>query len=295
MHQKYTVAGLCAVLALSCWAIKSSAQQLPLEPPHNTGQSITGAFEGWFSNPDGSFSILVGYFNRNLKQEMDIPVGANNRIEPGGPDQGQPTHFLSGRQWGMFTIHEPKEFAGKRLTWTIIANGKTTSIPLDVDTLWEVSPFVEASHNTPPYIGFSESGPFVNGPIGTSTSMTATTGTPLPLTVWVADDAKLPPGSPKPRTPAASVTWTMYRGPGAVKFTAVRPKVEDAQFKAPEGSVFTGKSTTDATFSEPGEYMLNVQGNDWSGEGGRGFQCCWSNAKVKVSVTGAPVHTGGGQ
>jgi len=24
--------------------------------------------------------------------------------------------------------------------------------------------------------------------------------------------------------------------------------------------------------------------NDWSGDGGRGFQCCWSNAQVKVSV-----------
>jgi len=27
-----------------------------------------------------------------------------------------------------------------------------------------------------------------------------------------------------------------------------------------------------------------VVANDWSGEGGRGFQCCWSNAQVKVSV-----------
>jgi hypothetical protein len=87
----------------------------------------------------------------------------------------------------------------------------------------------------------------------------------------------------------------MYRGPGAVTFSSIRPKVEDVQFTAPKGSAFTGKATTEATFSEPGDYVLNVQGNDWSGEGGRGFQCCWSNAKVKVSVTGAPVHTGGGQ
>ena len=80
------------------------AQQMPLEPPHDSGQSITGAFEGWFPNPDGSLNILVGYYNRNTKQEIDIPPGPNNRIEPGGPDQGQPTHFLPGRQWGMFTI-----------------------------------------------------------------------------------------------------------------------------------------------------------------------------------------------
>src|ERR1041385_8293192 len=63
------------------------SQQLPFEPPHDSGQSITGAFEGWFPNSDGSFSILLGYYNRNLKQEVDIPAGPDNRIEPGGPDQ----------------------------------------------------------------------------------------------------------------------------------------------------------------------------------------------------------------
>ena len=53
------------------------------------------AFEGWYQNTDGSFTLLVGYFNRNSKETLDIPVGPNNRIEPGGPDQGQPTHFMT--------------------------------------------------------------------------------------------------------------------------------------------------------------------------------------------------------
>lgn len=266
--------------------------QLPMEPPHESGQSITGAFEGWFSNPDGSYSILVGYYNRNQKQVIDIPAGPNNRIEPGGPDQGQPTHFLTGRQWGVFTIQEPKSWAGKRLTWTIVANGKTTTIPLDVDALWEVSPFIEATGNTPPYIGFSETGPFINGPKGQTISLTNTIPNPLPLTVWVADDAKVPPGSPQPRTPAVTVGWSMFRGPGSVKFEKERPTVEKIEFKAPEGSVFTGKAATSATFSDPGEYILKVVANDYSGEGGRGFQCCWSNAYVKVSVKGAPTGAG---
>ena len=54
---------------------------------------MTGAFEGWFPNQDGTFSLLVGYYNRNLREAVDIPIGPNNTIEPGGPDQGQPTHF----------------------------------------------------------------------------------------------------------------------------------------------------------------------------------------------------------
>ena len=283
---------VCIVFALAGCAFFISAQ-LPMEPPHQSGQSITGAFEGWFSNPDGTYSILVGYYNRNTKQVLDIPPGPDNRIEPGGPDMGQPTHFLTGRQWGVFTITVPKDFGDKRLTWTVVANGKTTRVPLDISTLWEVSPFVEATGNTPPFIGFSETGPFVNGPKGQTISMTNIIPNPLPLTVWLADDAKVPPGQPQPRSPAVTIAWSMFRGPGAVTFDKERPTVEKTEFKAPQGSQFTGKATTNATFSDPGEYVLKVVANDFSGDGGRGFQCCWSNAYVKVSVKGAP--TGGGR
>ena len=50
---------------------------LPLDPPRERGDSITPAYEGWYANPDGSFSILIGYYNRNTKEVLDIPVGAN--------------------------------------------------------------------------------------------------------------------------------------------------------------------------------------------------------------------------
>jgi hypothetical protein len=260
------------------------AQQLPLEPSHDSGQSVTGAFEGWFPNPDGTRSILVGYYNRNVKQELEIPAGPNNRIEPGGPDQGQPTHFLPGRQWGIFTIKVPKDFGDKKLTWTLVANGKTTVIPLNVNTLWEVQPFAEASGNAPPFIGFAETGPFVNGPLGQSTSLTASLQEPLTLNVWVADDAKAPLAGLRPRTTPVTIGWSKFRGPGAVKFANDHPAVDKSDFKAPPNATFTGKATTTATFGEPGDYILRVVANDWSGEGGRGFQCCWTNAQVKVSV-----------
>jgi len=271
------------VIGFLGWALLWS-QQLPFEPPHDFGQSITGAFEGWFPNSDGSFSILLGYYNRNLKQEVDIPAGANNRIEPGGPDQGQPTHFLPGRQWGVFTIRVRKDFGEKKLTWTITVNGKTTTIPLSLNTLWEVEPFREASGNAPPFIAFSETGPWVNGPAGQSKALTVTLPEPVDLTLWVADDATAPLAGPRPRTPAVTLSWGKFRGPGTVTFTNTRPAVEKADFKAPPSTTFTGKSQTSATFSEPGDYILRVVANDWSGDGGRGFQCCWSNAQVKVSV-----------
>jgi hypothetical protein len=65
--------------------------------------------------------------NTNWEEEFDVPVGPANNIEPGGPDQGQPTHFYPRRNAFMFTITVPKEFATttKELVWTLTTNGKT--------------------------------------------------------------------------------------------------------------------------------------------------------------------------
>ena len=273
MKARFSKYALCVACSLA-WG------QLPLEPLHDSGQSVTGAFEGWFKNADGSFSLLLGYFNRNLKEELDIPVGPNNRIEPGG-DHGQPTHFLPRRQWGVFTITVPKDFGTKKLTWTLVANHQTTVIPMSLDAPWEVSPFHEVGMgNTPPVISFEEGGPSVQGPRPITTSLSTTLPNPVTLTVRVSDDIKTFPGAKPPRLPPVIVSWSKFRGPGAVTFSKDRPEVEKIEGKAP----FNGKATTTATFSEPGDYILRVVANDWSGDGGRGFQCCWTNAMVKVSV-----------
>ena len=260
-------------------------QALPLEPSHQAGIGITGAFEGWFKNPDGTYSLLVGYYNRNQRQEVDIPVGPNNRMEPGGPDRGQPTHFMPGRSWGAFAVNVPADFGENKITWTISANGVTTVIPLNLKPDWEISPHQEASvGNTPPVLSFAENGPTVQGPQGMTVERSAKVGTPLQLTVWASDDARFTSNSgAKPRNmpPPVVLHWTKYRGLGGVVFAKDRPPAE--KIERP-GFAFSGKATTTATFSEPGEYVLHLQANDYSGEGGSGFQCCWSNAQVKVAV-----------
>jgi hypothetical protein len=277
-------AGLGVWLVLAA-AGKLPAQSLPLEPFHSSGQSVTAAFEGWFPNPDGTFSILLGYFNRNQKQELDIPIGPNNKIEPGGPDRGQPAHFLPGRQWGMFTVTVPKDFGTQKINWTLTANGQTTTVPVGLNPLWEIQPFKDATENTPPVIKF-EGGASVQGPRPITISLATRLPDPLTLTVQVSDDAKLVPGMRRPIFAPASVSWNKFRGPGDVKFSNARPpleKFDDPASQAP----FNGKATTTATFSEPGEYTLWVVANDWTGQGGRGFQCCWTNALVKVTVNPA--------
>jgi hypothetical protein len=264
------------------------AQSLPVEVSRESGNSVTGAFEGWFKNPDGTFSLLLGYYDRNQKQEVDIPVGPNNRIEPGGPDRGQPTHFLPGRAWGLFAVKVPADFGQNKITWTLVANGKTTVIPASLNMDYEISPFMEASiGNTPPVLSFEERGPSAQGPQGISVERTAKVGTPLTLTVWVSDDAKFTTSSgARPSTLGAPVTlkWISYRAPGAVTFSSDRPPAVKVDRPGSAAVAFSGKATTTVTFSEPGDYVLNVTANDYSGEGGAGFQCCWTTGKVKVSV-----------
>jgi hypothetical protein len=248
---------------------------LPIEPVKESGQSVTGAFEGWYQNSDGSYTLLVGYFNRNSKQTLDIPVGPNNRIEPGGPDRGQPTHFLPRRQWGVFAIVVPKDFGKNRLTWTIVANGQTTTVPMHLDPLWIVAPFKDvALGNTPPVLRLDQQGQTYTGPpTGVAASYAATLSSPLTLNAWTTDDGIRAPEARRP-VRLVSVVWSKFRGPGDVTFSNATPSPDEK----------TGQSTTTATFSAPGEYLLRVQVNDATGEGGGGFQCCWTNAHVKVSV-----------
>src|SRR5947207_13187493 len=147
------VAGAMVLAALGAASILL-AQQPADEPAKAFGSGITGSFEGWFDNTDGSRSFLVGYLNRNRALEVDVPIGADNRIEPGGPDMGQPTHFLPGRQTGMFVVTVPKSFSkDDRLTWTITVNGQTNVIPLHLVPEYVINPMEEASvHNPPPVL-----------------------------------------------------------------------------------------------------------------------------------------------
>jgi hypothetical protein len=260
---------------------------LPLEPYRDRGGSITGSLEGWYKNADGSYSFLLGYFNRSTTQEVNIPIGPDNRIEPGGPDRGQPTWFLPGRQWGFFTVKVPSDFGDSKLTWTITVNGQTNVIPLGLKPDYEIAPFKEAAGNEPPFLSFEENGPKVQGPAGLTVDRTVKTDSPLTIGVWVSDDVRVPSGSGAvSKTRAAhpvTLIFSKFRGPGEVKFSQVKPEVEKISWPDPK-STFFGKASTVAWFSAPGEYILEVIANDYSGEGGGGFQCCWTSGKVKVTV-----------
>ncbi len=269
---------MCAVVLLVAGAALVIAQAtpgkaMPLEPARKSGGSITPAFEGWYQNPDGSYSLLIGYYNRNTAETLDLPVGPNNIIEPGAPDQGQPTHFQTGRQWGVFVIKVPKDFGDKSVRWTIEANGERNSVPFSLHNGYSVTPFKEAGmSNSPPKLTFGDNGEKVTGPpAGIAAELTGKSGEAIAIAVSVEDDKGIAPSKPPN---IATLSFHKYRGPGGVKFDNARVSAKQ------QGE----RVSVNAIFDQAGEYLVRVQANDESGEGGGGFQCCWTNAYVKVNV-----------
>jgi hypothetical protein len=92
---------------------------------YTKGQTVSPSYEGWMPNEDGSFSMYFGYMNTNWEEQFDLPIGPDNNIEPGGPDQGQPTHFYPRRNPFLFTVRVPKDFGTKELIWSLTTHGKT--------------------------------------------------------------------------------------------------------------------------------------------------------------------------
>jgi hypothetical protein len=266
---------------------------LPAQPHAMFGDSVTPAYEGWFDSPDGGHNLLFGYYNRNSKQEIDIPIGAENNIQPGGPDRGQPTHFLTGRQWGVFIVKLPKTVpATEKIAWSLTANGQQVSIPVQMKPEYNIDPFEEAAvHNTPPAIRFDAHGTAVQGPLAVAFERTARVGTPIDLRLWASDDNKYTSGTNAPRAKlgdAVRFTWAKYRGPGTVSFAARSPKFEVLSGGLTLNDALSGTASTTATFDQPGDYWLEVTANDFSGTGGAasgGAACCWTTAMLKVMVT----------
>ena len=235
---------------------------------HWTGQGVAPVYEGYDVNPDGTFNMWFGYMNRNYEEALEIPVGPDNRFEPGG-DRGQPTHFEIRRHKDVFKVVLPKDWGDQKLVWFLTAHGQTEQVAGSLKPVWMID------RNRATRGGNSEQIDSNKPPVVTATAGAQTLEQPGPLTVTVsATDDGLPVRAGKPVGMTAS--WAKYRGPGAVTFSPDRIKLAD------------GRGTATVTFDAPGEYVLQVVVDDGSGElaGNFGYHCCWTNAQLKVTVKG---------
>jgi len=178
------------------------------QPRYASGQNVVPVFEGWERNADGSFNMVFGYMNRNYEEQVEIPVGTDNNMQPGGPDQGQPTHFYRRRQQFVFKVRVPGDWGQKDLVWTLNFRGKTEKAYGTLLPIWELGNLVYQENRGGPgdmtYPEQPDAAPAIEmvGPA----QKTVKVGEPLSLTVQVTDD-----GLPKPRVRRAGTAANVAR------------------------------------------------------------------------------------
>ena len=257
-------AGLVGRMALN-------AQQSPFPGIQYTrGQDVSPTFEGWEKNPDGSYSMWFGYYNRNAEDDTDVPMGTDNAFDLGNGDQGQPTHFYPGRHWFVFKVAVPKDWpAEKRLVWTLRNNGRTNQSKGWLQPEWEVDKLLISANAFYDRFLMSLGRPVADAiiagdkaPVVTGTSaQTATLPSATVLKLTVTDDG-LPELRAGDRDSSGNVTggiqgvrvrWILYRGPGKVRFD---PEVSPPVYGKPLNA------ETKATFSAPGAYRIRAITSD---------------------------------
>ncbi len=159
-----------------------------------SGQNIAPVYEGFETNPDGSFNLLFGYYNRNWEEQIDVPVGPENYLEPGGPDLGQPTHFFPRRNQFVFRIHVPADFGDKEVVWTLTTNGVTEKAYATLRPAYAVDAVVmSANFGAGGQTGFR---PSLTGNlppvlmVESEKTMTVGIGEPVTLSAIATDDGK---------------------------------------------------------------------------------------------------------
>jgi len=288
---------LCAAGAAFLLLTAASAQT---RFTYSSGQVVSPAYEGWRTEDDGSLTMVFGYMNQNWAEEFDIPIGPDNNIEPGGPDRGQPTHFYPRRSPFLFSIKVPKDFGDKEIIWTLKTHGKVEKAYASLKNDYMIDNQVistevggdfgslrdELRTNIPPTLKVE----------GGSKRM-AKVDAPLELVAFATDPDNIPArrgrgASPSPtmapaalyRAPSSLVpasgpglrlSWIVYRGKaGNVTFTPDQMKAwtdtrvyANSPWSPPYAIPLPppdGKFVSQATFAEPGTYVLRAVVSDGS-------------------------------
>ena len=280
-------AGVIAVLVGVPQLAPAQLDHLPYMLKYNKGQNVQPIFQGWSRNPDGTYEMHLGYLNRNYLEELHIPIGPDNNIEPGGPDQGQPTYFYTRNNRQIFSVTVPADFGNQELIWNLTIRGRTEQAVGWLQPEWEIDPDTggrqlgeEARRNAPPAVTLSAPASVSLQDKLTLTANVTDDGLPTPrgsrqLQRNRAVGQEIPPilvppeGTPEPPTnlpqlnvnargrqsrpsppEGLSVSYIVWRGPAGVKFEPMFALAED------------GTAATEATFTQPGEYTLQARAHD---------------------------------
>ena len=280
-----------ALLAGSPGDVTAQLEHLPYQLKYDRGQTVQPVFDGWSRNADGTFDMHFGYLNRNYVEEVRVPIGPDNRIEPGRPDQGQPAFFHVRSNRRIFTVTVPSDFGDQNLIWSLTARGETLRAMGWLHSKWEIlenstgirrNREEDEEPNRPPEVTFAGSLFSVTLPATlTVTAMVSDDGKPEPRPV---DQDQADDPDPQPFVGTQSRPPLLNQPGDALEIPVNIPQHERPRQIRPRGvasvsyevwrgpanitpepyfaEVENGTATSRITFTEPGEYRLRVRAND---------------------------------
>ena len=275
---KLSSANLFLVVCTTVIPAVAGAQQIDLsqqtwsaEVIRDHGQPVIPLFDGWYPNEDGTSTMCFSYFNMNREEAVDIHLGENNYLSDDRFKALVPTHFdpLPPRYrhvFCAFTVTVPEDFGqDERITWTLTSNGQTLSVPGKLIAPYVLDePASRGRGNLAPLVKLSPNGQNIRGRTGIHTRQPIATsvGESLTLTAWIEHP-----------TEEVWVGWSHHSGPGKVKFDQ----------KEHEILISKGSTQVQATFNEPGEYVVRMQTID--SISAFEFFCCHTNAFFHINVS----------
>ena len=229
------VAGLVAVAPVPTDAQDWTRREFPLAPPNSNSNFVAPYFDGYYPNEDGTYTLSFGFMNRNDEELIEIPLGANNFLEPAQYAGVQPTTFpvvsyggFGGpRERGVFGVVVPADFDGD-VWWTLTTDGYTTRVPgrlrgrfeglIGFESAYALSTGPQAEGSLRPTIRFTEDGPDVWGVPGLEhpQDFTSSVGEPIEVQFWTHDRGERELGQ-------VNMTLWKFRGPvgGEIAFESL--------------------------------------------------------------------------
>ena len=306
MHQLGKSVGGVAFTLLLCGFVAGPAVleaqgpdgRWPLQPSSPGNNTLAPFAEGWYENPDGTYSLSFGYVNTNL-DTLYIPVGENNSLDQAQFDGVQAAVFFPGRHRGVFSVTLSAEMKDTDVWWTLVLPWDRTTVPGRVGSeAYQLDWMPRAHGSVTPSVTFDGQSGVGRGPPGILAERTQTVaaGSPLTLSVNATDPSERDLDDSRNTNVPLRVVWSQLQGPGPVTYSRPdsNPLPEAAAggrgrtprpqtMRLPEGS---GTSSVIVTFPVAGEYLMLAQVDNFdANDSGSQDQCCWTNAYVRVNVT----------
>jgi hypothetical protein len=92
-------------------------------------KSIAPFMNCYWDNRDGSFTVSIGYNNKNSTSQT-VPIGTTNRFTSGNVNRGQPTVFLPGVHNNVFAMTASPADVKANLNWSLTDNLVSIQTPV---------------------------------------------------------------------------------------------------------------------------------------------------------------------